>query len=184
MPELYQTILADPPWLYDYPGGPGNKAPWRIESAERYPRMTLEEICALDVQSLAAPGAHLYLWVTLPILNRAFDVIEAWGFEKEPTTTITWGKPGPGLGRGWRSSTEFLIGARDRRRRPYLSTHPGTLVLAPRGAHSEKPEEFQNLIETMSPGPYLEMFARRQREGWDVWGNEVESTLELATVPA
>lgn len=179
MTTQYQTIVADPPWLYDYPGGPGHKAPWRIESAERYPRMTLDEICALDVKSLAAPGCHLYIWAVLPILNRAFDVIEAWGFEKEPTTTITWGKPGPGLGRGWRSSTEFLICARDRKRIAYQATHPGTLVMAPRGEHSAKPEVFQDLIEKMSPGPYLELFARRPREGWDVWGNEVESALEI-----
>lgn len=175
----YQTILADPPWLYDYPGGPGHKAPWRIESAERYPRMTLDEIKALPVRDFAEKGAHLYIWATLPILNRAFEVIEAWGFEKEPTTTVTWGKPGPGLGKGWRSSTEFMVCARDKRRVAYQTTHPGTLVMAPRGEHSAKPEIFQNLIEKMSPGPYLEMFARRPREGWHAWGNEIPNDVEI-----
>lgn len=178
--QHYSTILADPPWLYDYPGGPGHKAPWRIESPERYPRMTLDEIMALDVRSLASPGAHLYIWATLPILNRVFKVIEAWGFETEPTTTITWGKPGPGLGRGWRSSTEFMVCARDKRRTPFLTTHPGTLVMAPRGEHSAKPDVFHELIETMSPGPFVELFARRPREGWHTWGNEIPNDVEMS----
>lgn len=181
MTGAYNTIVADPPWRYDYPGGPGNASPWRTDGrTSHYPTMTLDAICALDVASLAAPGCHLYLWVTTPIIARAFQVLEAWGFQREPVTVITWDKSSPGLGAGWRSSAEFLIGARDRRRRPYLDRHAGTIIAAPRGRHSAKPAVFQDTIERMSPGPYIELFARAPRPGWDVWGNEVTSTVEIA----
>lgn len=173
----YQTIVADPPWRYDYRGGPGNAAPWRIGTDDHYPTMTLDEICALPIGGLAAKDAHLYVWAVLPMMERAFAVCRAWGFE--PSTMLTWCKPGAGMGRGWRGNTEHLVVAR-RGRLPFLNSAKGTWYEAPRGRHSAKPDLFLDLIETMSPGPRLELFARNQRAGWDVWGNEVESTVQVA----
>lgn len=174
---LYRTILADPPWSYDYRNGPGNAKPWRVGVKDHYPTMTLDDIRALDVGSLAAKGAHLYLWATLPLLPQALGVVEAWGFEY--STMLTWCKPGPGMGRGWRGNTEHLIVARKRPTRPFDSVAAGSWFQLPRTRHSAKPDQFRQEIEAMSPGPYLEMFARDQRLGWDAWGNEVDSTVEV-----
>lgn len=179
----YGTIVADPPWRYEYSGGPGNAAPWREGNAAAYPLMGVDEIAALApmVRDLAAPGCHLYLWWVLPMLREALEVVEAWGFEY--STMVTWCKPGAGFGRGWRGNTEHIIVARDTRRRVlFTTTGEGTWYeqLA-EGAyvphkryrpHSTKPEVFLDLIEEMSPGPHLEMFSRRARLGWDTWGNE------------
>lgn len=166
----YGTIVADPPWRYDYPGGPSHSSPWRISAEMRYPTMALEDIKAIDVRSMAAPGAHLYLWATNPLMEQAFEVARAWGFA--PTTMLTWCKPGPGFGKGWRGNTEHLLVCRDDKRRPFESVATGTWYQAPRGEHSAKPEMFLDLVEQMSPGPFLEMFSRRARLGWDTWGNE------------
>lgn len=198
----FQTIVADPPWRYDYPGGPGHTAPWRSTTGAQYPLMALDEIKAIPVPDLATEDAHLYLWAVLPLMEPAFEVVRAWGFR--PATVVTWCKPGPGLGRGWRGNTEHLIVARrgmstpnpkcngcgKRARgsvkctcdtpewrgeppvRAFESTAAGTWYQAPRGRHSEKPDVFMDLIEQMSPGPYLELFSRRARLGWSTWGNE------------
>jgi N6-adenosine-specific RNA methylase IME4 len=170
----YRTIVADPPWKYEYSGGPGNAAPWRVGDAGHYPLMPTADICALgdEVSRLALPGAHLYLWATLPLMREALAVVDAWGFEY--STMLTWCKPGPGFGRGWRGNTEHLLVARDRRQKavPFVELGAGTWYEAPRGEHSAKPELFLDLIERMSPGPFLEMFSRRARLGWSTWGNE------------
>jgi N6-adenosine-specific RNA methylase IME4 len=207
----YRTIVADPPWPYE-----GMSAPWREGSEPAYELMRLDDIKSLPVPELAEDAAHLYVWAVLPLMAEAYDVVRAWGFR--PCTLLTWCKPGPGLGGGWRGNTEHLIvarrgtrpninptctncGGRDRGARkcscdspdwchfgqsvlpvepPFEGRASGSWFEAPRGRHSAKPELFQDLIEEMSPGPYVELFARRQRMGWDVWGNEVESDVELA----
>lgn len=173
----YGTIVADPPWRYDYKNGPGNAAPWRHRGAARYETMALDDIKAIDVAGLAAPGCHLYLWATMPLLREALQVVEAWGFEY--TTMLMWLKPGPGAGRGWRGNVEPLIVARQGRptlpftaRSDEGSWFEHDAAIASRGEHSAKPELFMDRIEEMSPGPRLEMFSRRARMGWDTWGNQ------------
>jgi N6-adenosine-specific RNA methylase IME4 len=167
----YRTIVADPPWGY-----PGMSKPWRSSVADHYPTMAIEEICSLPITSMAENQAHLYLWAVLPMLRDAYRVVRAWGFV--PSTVITWCKPGPGLGAGWRGNTEHLIVAR-RGNLPFLTTGRGTWYVASRSAHSQKPDVFLDMIEEMSPGPYVELFSRRHRLGWDVWGNESANTATL-----
>lgn len=177
MNGCYRTIVADPPWRYDYKGGPGDQEPpWRSRGKTCYPTMALDDIKAIDVASLAAPGCHLYVWATQPLLPAAFEVIEAWGFHY--ATMLTWLKPGPGAGRGWRGNTEQLLVARRAPIRPFLgrsdegSWFEVDAAIASRGEHSAKPDLFMDRIEAMSPGPRLEMFSRRARFDWDTWGNE------------
>lgn len=167
----YQTVLADPPWL-EKGGGTIRRGADR-----HYPLMPTKEISALPVKAWAAPDAHLYLWVTNNFLEAGIDVIYAWGFRY--VTTITWMKDRIGLGQYFRGITEHcLFGVRGSL--PYAMTEDGHRLQgvtgffeAPRGEHSVKPEALRQMAEKVSPGPRLEMFARRPADGWDVWGNDV-----------
>lgn len=148
-----------------------------------YDTMTLEEIAALRIPS--DQQAHLYLWALAQHVDWGYQVAHAWGFE--PVITWTWCKPGPGVGR-FRCNTEHVIVARkgSRHGNPFgqggrhAPVTTGTWFTWPRGRHSEKPEQFFDLVEQLSPAPRLELFARRRRLGWDAWGNEVESDLRLS----
>jgi N6-adenosine-specific RNA methylase IME4 len=182
----YRTIVADPPWRYSNARGTqtrsarGRRA---VTAEDNYPTMTNEEIAALPVREWADDAAHLYLWVTNPRLYggrgrkgdgaaiEPIDIMEAWGFEY--VTCLTWVKLGaPGLGFYFRGMTEHvLFGVRGGLTIP-TDARESNVITAPRGRHSEKPDRFYELVERVSPGPYLEMFARRRRYGWDVWGNE------------
>lgn len=179
--KRYGTILADPPWQES--GGGKVK-----RGADRhYPLMKLADICALPIGQLALPDSHLYLWATNNFLERAFEVIRAWGFTF--VTCITWGKMGDrgiqeGLGQYFRGSSEQLLFCK--RGQPTYRTKANgkraqgrTLYLAPRTEHSEKPECFREVIERVSAGPYLELFARRAAPGWDLWGNQAPDSIEI-----
>jgi N6-adenosine-specific RNA methylase IME4 len=136
-----------------------------------YPTMSLEEIAALDVASLAADDAHLYLWTTNCYLHDLEGRVRAWGFRY--STTLVWAKKpqGVGLGDTFRLTTEFVLSCR----RGSLQSRcivPQTCFHWPRGRHSAKPQEFYGLAESVTPGPYLDLFARAPREGWTVWGDE------------
>jgi N6-adenosine-specific RNA methylase IME4 len=138
--------------------------------------MSVEEICALSVAKLAAQEAHLWLWVTNGTLFAGRAVMEAWGFSYR--SCLTWIKPRYGLGQYLRNQTEhLLLGVRGRA--PVRFRGQGTWLYAPLQDHSHKPEEQYAVIERCSPAPYLELFARRARPGWQVWGNEVSSDVEL-----
>lgn len=171
---LYRTIVADPPW--DTKTGPSwgkldKSEPLNPRShALAYPTMSVSEIKGLQVQELSDEKAHLYLWTTNGYLEAAYDVVRAWGFT--PSTLLTWCKPpkGIGLGGAFSLTTEFVLFSR-------RGSLPATRVESswwewPRSSHSTKPEAFLDIVERVSPGPYLELFARRQRLGWDTWGNE------------
>lgn len=141
--------------------------------------MTLEEISTLPVASLAEPEAYLFLWTTTRYLESAFQVCRAWTFV--PRQTLVWCKPPMGQGPGgmFATTTEFVVIAQRigpashaRGRRTNGVRVPTSWFQWPRGAHSAKPEAFIDTVEQVAPGPYLEMFARRQRLGWDTWGNE------------
>jgi N6-adenosine-specific RNA methylase IME4 len=164
----YRTILADPPWALNQIGHRGASA--------HYPVMSVEEICALQVGRLAAEDAHLWLWVTNGTLVFGRSVMAAWGFSYR--SCLTWIKPRYGLGVYLRNQTEhLLLGVRGRA--PILFRGQGTWLYAPVQEHSHKPEEQYAVIERCSLGPYLELFARRTRPGWHVWGNEVACDVEL-----
>jgi N6-adenosine-specific RNA methylase IME4 len=139
--------------------------------------MTTEQIAALPVGKLADSDAHLWLWVTNATLFAGQTVMRAWGFTYR--SCLTWVKPGLGLGSSYlRNNTEhLLLGTKGRARIRYRSQP--TWLYAPKQDHSHKPEEQYAVIERCSPGPYLELFARRKRVGWQAWGNEVTSDVEF-----
>jgi N6-adenosine-specific RNA methylase IME4 len=176
----YRTIVADPPWRYKTTMAVTGNAPGRTRqhgrsgSAIEYPTMSVEEIAAMPVNSLLHPeGAHLYLWTTNTHIEQAWGVSRAWGFE--PKNLLTWCKRPKGMiGFGaFSQSTEFILFASSARRAIHTSRCNTTWFEWPRTlAHSRKPEALQELVERISPGPYLELFARRRRYGWDVWGDE------------
>jgi N6-adenosine-specific RNA methylase IME4 len=165
----YGTIYADPPWLER--GGGKTK-----RGADRhYPLMTTSEICNLPVKHWGQQNSHLYLWATNNFLRDGFEVMDAWGYRY--ITMITWTKDRFGIGQYYRGLTEHcLFGVRGvvpyRLRADGKRAQGVTGFSAPRTQHSKKPEEMRTMIELVSPGPYLEMFARRPAPGWDGWGNE------------
>lgn len=137
--------------------------------------MKTSDIAALPVCEIAEDNCHLYLWATNNHLQDAFQVMAAWGFEYK--TMITWLKDKKGLGQYFRGKTEHcLFGVRGNL--PY-KTMDGkrcqgvTGFYAPRREHSRKPEEMREMIELVSYGPRIELFARQRVDGWDAWGNEV-----------
>jgi len=129
----------------------------------------MQELCALEVP--AADDCHLWLWVTNPFMRQGFEVLDAWGFEYR--TTLTWCKPQIGLGNYLRSATEHVLFA-TRGSLPIERRDVPTFFTANRGRHSEKPDEFYEIAMTCSPGPRLEMFSRKRRDGFEAWGLEAE----------
>jgi N6-adenosine-specific RNA methylase IME4 len=136
--------------------------------------MSVDEIAALPIGDLVADNAHLHLWTTNAFIFESKQIIEAWGFEYK--SCLVWVKPQMGIGNYWRVSHEFLLlGVRGRC--PFLDRSKMSWVRADRTRHSSKPEEVVQAIEAVSPAPYLELFGRKTREGWTVWGNEIERTI-------
>ena len=167
MPETqFATIVLDPPWDW---GDEGDVDQFG-RARPTYHTMTIDEVRALPVKDLAADNAHLYLWITNRSLPKGFDLLEAWGFRY--ITMLTWCKPHFGMGNYFRGSTEqVLFGVRGSL--GLLRNDVGTWFEAPRGdKHSAKPQAFFEMVETCSPGPWLEMFARSERPGWQTWGAE------------
>lgn len=171
----YRTIVVDPPWPQPRVGrfaNPRNSRPDNLP----YETMSLDEIKALPVGSLAEPDAHLWLWTTDAFLREGFDVLDAWGFKY--LAPVTWVKPS-GLGAWFIHRTQVcLFGYRSKCSFPLARYQPNVLF-APALKHSAKPESFIDWVETISPAPRVELFARRHRLGWDVWGNESANTATL-----
>lgn len=188
--------MADPPW--DHSDGTGlietiGYGPTRrrrvgpaLLSKPPYEAMTVSAICELPVRQLADDAAHLYLWVTNRYLRHAWDVAAAWGFDV--VSVQTWCKAPIRRFGAFGSNTEFFVFAR-RGRLPTIGRTNTRWFTWPRrrGApvrlgqtrntmHSAKPEHFYDLVEQISPGPYVELFARRHRLGWDVWGDQSANT--------
>lgn len=168
----YSTIVADPPWHYDRGSPPvpaGGRNPNGYKGAELpYSSMTLDEIKALPVAHIAAADARLYLWVTNRYLRHAWDVVEAWGFEPLSRSFVWCKKPMATMS----ITTEYVVVGK-RGKPPQMPWHGTTWFDWDRPCrthHSRKPEAFLDLIESWSPGPYVEMFARQSRLGWDSWG--------------
>ena len=161
---VYSTIVVDPPWDWHDEGDAnlfGRASPC-------YGTMTRAELLELPVSRLAADDAHLYLWITNRSLPKGPELIERWGFRY--ITPITWCKPSYGMGNYYRGQTEHLLLALKRK-------DVGTWFSAPRGpdGHSSKPDEAYALIRSCSPGPRINLFAKREREGFVSWGAEVDS---------
>jgi N6-adenosine-specific RNA methylase IME4 len=159
----FGCVYLDPPWEY------GNSAS-NGAAASHYPTLTVEELAALPIKDLAAPAAHCHLWTTTVHLPSALQLLTAWGFEYK--SVFVWLKEGLGLGNFWRVATEFLLlGVRGQA--PFADHGQPNWLASGRGRHSEKPDAVRGLIELVSPGPYLELFARKEVSGWTTWGNEV-----------
>lgn len=171
----YRTVVADPPWTPELGKTWATRFSDKGRPQKHYETMTLDDICALAVP--VAEQSHLWLWALPQHLDWGFAVVRAWGFEV--VTTLTWKKPGLGVGR-FQCNTEHILLARkgSRHGNPFEATG-GTCFEWPRGAHSEKPDAFFDLVERVSPGPYLEMFSRSSRFGWDCWGDEALQHIEI-----
>ena len=175
----YRTIVADPPWELEIgkvrtQRGPVKSGKWNdLRYAEicalKYPTMTLAEICALKIP--ASRDAHCYIWTINRHLEATYTVMRKWGFK--PSTLLVWCKKPMGLGLGgtYCNTAEFILFGR-RGSLPATRRVETTWWNWKRGKHSEKPENFQDMVESVSPAPYLELFARRRRLGWQGWGNE------------
>jgi len=174
--KKFGTIYADPPWPYS------NQAT-RSATDSHYDTMTLEDIANLPISELIKEKSHLHLWTTNAFIFECLKILEAWGFEYKSLFvwckgTIQHGrlKPQMGIGNYWRLGTEFLItGVKGNL--TFLDRNQINWIVARRTKHSSKPESIANIIEKVSPGPYLELFGRKTRERWTVWGNEIDRTL-------
>ena len=172
----FGTILADPPWLFQ--NRTGKVAP-EHKRLYRYQTMTNEEIAEMPVSEVALPQSHLYLWVPNALILTGLEVMQAWGFTYK--TNLVWYKirkdGGPdrrGVGFYFRNVTEMvLFGVRGNLRTLAPGRRQENILISQKREHSRKPDELYPIIEACSPGPYLELFSRTQRDGWQTWGNEV-----------
>jgi N6-adenosine-specific RNA methylase IME4 len=185
----YRTIVADPPWPYSLGrSNPTTKSVQGLRSHDHYEAMSIPEIEGLRPPS--EDNAHLYLWTTNAFMVEAHEIARAWGFE--PKTICTWVKvrhDDPSrvsrkTGYWFRGATEhWLFCVRGSLKLQAKEALP-TAYLWPRLPHSVKPDAFYYLVEKASPGPYLELFARRERIGWDTWGNESANSAGLDLLAA
>ena len=178
--KKYQIIYADPPWNYNDQGCQGTMA-------NHYKGMTSIELQDLGsrIKEIADENCILFMWATYPMLADALWLIGEWGFEYK-SIAFQWiklnkknGKPFYGLGRWTRGNTECcLLATKGKPKRKSASVFQ--LIQQPRTRHSEKPQEAKDkIIQLMGDLPRIELFARQKTEGWDVWGDEVKSDIEL-----
>jgi N6-adenosine-specific RNA methylase IME4 len=172
---LFRTIVADPPWLPALHKNTVGRSvgKYRAGPQRYYSTLSVDEIAAL--RPPADKKAHLYLWVLNQHVDWGYIIARAWHFE--PQQMITWTKSGFGTGQFQCNSESVLLCRKGGPAGNSFGKSGGTWFNWPRGRHSEKPAEFFDLVERISPGPYLEMFARAARPGWSVFGNEVESDV-------
>jgi N6-adenosine-specific RNA methylase IME4 len=180
--DRFGTLLADPPWRFA--NRTGKMAPEHKRLA-RYGTMTFEEIKELPVDQLVTSKSHLYLWVPNALILEGLEVMKHWGFTYK--TNLVWykvrhdgGPDGRGVGFYFRNVTELILfGIRGKSNR---TLPPGrrqvNIITSRKREHSRKPDQLYDVIERCSPGPYLELFARHKREGWDQWGNEIEEPAQ------
>jgi N6-adenosine-specific RNA methylase IME4 len=175
----FATILADPPWQFT--NKTGKIAP-EHKRLSRYATMKLDEIAALPVAKIATPTAHLYLWCPNALLPEGLAVMKAWGFTYK--SNLVWhkirkdgGPDGRGVGFYFRNVTELILfGVKGKNARTLAPGRSQVNFLATRKReHSRKPDEQYKIIEACSPGPFLELFARGQRKGWTLWGDQADA---------
>jgi N6-adenosine-specific RNA methylase IME4 len=176
----FATILADPPW--QFVNRTGKIAPEHARLS-RYDTMTLDQIANLSVSEFAKSTAHLYLWCPNALLPDGLAVMRAWGFNYK--SNIVWhkirkdgGSDGRGVGFYFRNVTELILfGVRGKNARTLAPGRSQVNLLGTRKReHSRKPDEQYDIIESCSPGPYLELFGRGTRKGWTTWGNQADDS--------
>ncbi len=173
--EPFGTVLADPPWRFAHRTGKISPEHRRLS---RYDTLDWKEIAALPVGELMADRSHCYLWVPNALLAEGLGVLEAWGFAYKGM--LVWAKrrkdggpDGRGVGFYFRNVTEpVLFGVRGRLRTLPPARRQVNMIEAVKREHSRKPDQQYDVIERCSPGPYLELFARYPRLGWESWGDE------------
>lgn len=189
----FNIIYCDPPWSYDDPSLD------RGGALRHYQTMSLEDICGLPVSALASPDCALFMWATFPKLFEAEQVFKAWGFQYK-TCAFVWVKTNKrmnpeqasffpvesfdsfwGMGRWTRSNAEIcLLGVRGQPKRESAAVHQ--IVYAPVSEHSRKPPEVRGkIVELCGDLPRVELFARQATDGWEVWGNQVASTVSMSS---
>ena len=182
--KKYNTIYADPPWQFQ--NRTGKVAP-EHKRLTRYETMTLDEIKRLPVAGIADSKAHLYLWVPNALLPDGLAVMDAWGFEYK--TNIIWekvrkdGEPdGRGVGFYFRNVTEMLLFGIKKNSSPNRTLDPArsqvNIIRTQKREHSRKPDELIPIIEACSQGKRIELFARGNRDGWDMWGKQATDDYE------
>lgn len=188
--KKYNIIYADPAWQY-------NKTLNSRAVENHYPTMPIEDIKALPINEISADDSILFIWVTFPKLQEGLDTIKAWGFEYK-TIGFVWVKTNKrtnpkqtsflpvesfdsfwGMGMWTRANTELcLIATKGNPKRKSASVH--SVIYAPISIHSRKPNEVRTkIIELVGDLPKVELFARQSKNGWDVWGNEVDCNVNL-----
>lgn len=176
--KKFGTILIDPPWRFS--NRTGKMAP-EHKRLRRYPTMSFAEIAALPVGSLAAPRSHLYLWCPNALLLEALTIMKTWGFTYK--TNIVWykvrkdgGPDGRGVGFYFRNVTELLLfGVKGKLRTLKPGRTQVNVIITRKEEHSRKPEAVYEIIEACSPEPFVELFARQRRVGWESWGDQVDT---------
>lgn len=179
--KKYRVIYADPPWQYRVYSQKGAG-----RSAEsHYPTMSISDIRSLPVAELADKDCALFLWVTMPCLMEGLSVLDAWGFTYK-TIAFVWVKQNKkadslfwGMGYWTRSNVEFcVLATKGSPKRMSAAVHQ--VIMAHIEEHSKKPQEARDrIVQLMGDVPRIELFARQKTEGWDVWGNEVESDITM-----
>lgn len=173
----FGTILADPPWRFS--NRTGKMAP-EHKRLMRYETLSMQDIYELPVPQLVLPDSHLYLWVPNALILEGLEVMRRWGFTYK--TNIIWykirkdaGPDGRGVGFYFRNVTEMvLFGVRGHLRTLPPGRRQVNIIRTRKRGHSRKPDELYDIIESCSPGPYIELFARYSRKNWSQWGNEVQ----------
>ena len=183
--KKYQIIYADPPWTYKVWSVNGNKR----SACQYYPTMTKEELQNFPIQKISVKDSVLLMWVTAPCMEEGLELIKKWGFTYK-TIGFTWIKKNKktnslfwGMGYYTRANTELCLLATKGKPLKRVSRSIHQVVESPVQEHSRKPDEVRNRISRLFGDlPRIELFARQKTEGWDVWGNEVQSDFDLAQI--
>ena len=180
-PDKFGAILLDPPWRFT--NRTGKVAPEHRRLA-RYETLSFDELARLPVGDLARPASHMYLWCPDALLPQGLNLLESWGFTYK--SNIVWykvrkdgGPDGRGVGFYFRNVTEMvLFGVRGGLRTLAPGRRQTNIIVHRKREHSWKPPTLHKIIEECSPGPFVELFARDRREGWEQWGDQVDSYEE------
>lgn len=184
--EKFATVLADPPWRFSNRSG---KVAPEHRRLTRYATMSLSDIRELPIPQLVLPQSHLYLWVPNALVLEGIEMMKHWGFVYK--TNLVWfkirkdgGPDGRGVGFYFRNVTELvLFGTRGRMRTLTPGRRQVNFLQSRKREHSRKPDELYDIIESCSPGPYLELFARHTRLGWHQWGDALRNEPEAMDAP-
>lgn len=177
--KKYSIIYADPPWKYN--SSANHKTRFRGGACGHYDLMSMEEIKKLPIQDIAADNCALFMWCTFPFLEEQIKLFSHWGF-KYRTLGFSWiktnpknGKPFFGVGYYAKSNCEVCLMGIKGKMKP-VSNKISSVVISPRREHSRKPDEVRDrIVQLFGDLPRVELFARQRVEGWDAWGNEVQS---------